>query len=370
MNRSENWAEVSVEELYQLVWEKPMQALAQEFGISDVGLAKVCKRHSIPRPERGYWAKLYSGRKMKKPSLPKSAKRNEIIRIVKTEKIELPIDPKQPVSKIIVHDTLRNPHPLIEMAQKNMTFNQHDDGRSCSPKNMHCLSIRATKQTFPRALRIMDAVIKTLEEAGLIVKLNSQGATRIVAEDMEIGLLIREPLKMIKTPLDPDKDRFEIGFGHQYRAVNQLSGKLYLELEDGARGGVRSCWRDTDKRRLEDSIVGFIESVQKHAVAKRQWLLELEAWRRECRERERLHFEESQRESELKEQLAAFTYCETLRNYANRLRKGIAEASGKDPEGKAAEWIAWIERRADRHDAVAAFVSKHTVSEQTDDGEE
>ena len=58
MNKGEHWTEISVEELYQLVWEQPIHALAKEFGLSDVGLAKVCKRHNIPRPERGHWATL------------------------------------------------------------------------------------------------------------------------------------------------------------------------------------------------------------------------------------------------------------------------------------------------------------------------
>lgn len=40
-------------ELYDLVWSKPMRDLAAELGISDVGLAKVCDRHRVPKPERG-----------------------------------------------------------------------------------------------------------------------------------------------------------------------------------------------------------------------------------------------------------------------------------------------------------------------------
>jgi len=28
-----------------------------EMGISDIGLAKICKRHNIPRPGLGYWGK-------------------------------------------------------------------------------------------------------------------------------------------------------------------------------------------------------------------------------------------------------------------------------------------------------------------------
>jgi hypothetical protein len=44
-------------ELYRLVWQEPMIQLAKSFAISDVGLAKICRKHDIPRPPRGYWAK-------------------------------------------------------------------------------------------------------------------------------------------------------------------------------------------------------------------------------------------------------------------------------------------------------------------------
>lgn len=40
-------------ELYKLVWSKPMTKLGAELGISDVGLAKACRRHAIPVPPRG-----------------------------------------------------------------------------------------------------------------------------------------------------------------------------------------------------------------------------------------------------------------------------------------------------------------------------
>lgn len=36
-------------ELYELVWQQPMARLAQTFAISDVGLAKICRKHDIPR---------------------------------------------------------------------------------------------------------------------------------------------------------------------------------------------------------------------------------------------------------------------------------------------------------------------------------
>lgn len=57
-------------ELYARVWSTPMTQLAAELGISDVGLAKACRRHAVPAPPRGYWAKLRAGQKPAQIPLP------------------------------------------------------------------------------------------------------------------------------------------------------------------------------------------------------------------------------------------------------------------------------------------------------------
>jgi hypothetical protein len=36
-------------DLYERVWTTPLGTLPREFGLSDVGLAKLCRRHDIPR---------------------------------------------------------------------------------------------------------------------------------------------------------------------------------------------------------------------------------------------------------------------------------------------------------------------------------
>ena len=43
---------MSRQELYKKVWSTPVVKLAKQFGLSDVGLAKICKRHNVPRPPR------------------------------------------------------------------------------------------------------------------------------------------------------------------------------------------------------------------------------------------------------------------------------------------------------------------------------
>lgn len=65
-------------ELYALVWEKPVIRLAKELGVSDVGLAKACRRHDIPIPPRGHWTKLQFGKSSPKTALPPQDQDNEV----------------------------------------------------------------------------------------------------------------------------------------------------------------------------------------------------------------------------------------------------------------------------------------------------
>jgi hypothetical protein len=62
------------EEIYEAIWAEPIQHVAKRYNLSDVGLAKVCRKLNIPRPGRGYWAKKAAGKTMpRRPPLPKLA---------------------------------------------------------------------------------------------------------------------------------------------------------------------------------------------------------------------------------------------------------------------------------------------------------
>lgn len=61
---------LSREELFVLIWERPATEVAKELGISDVALGKLCRRLQVPKPPRGYWARVASGRTPRRPALP------------------------------------------------------------------------------------------------------------------------------------------------------------------------------------------------------------------------------------------------------------------------------------------------------------
>ena len=59
------------EKLYEEVWKEPVLVVANRYGVSNVALAKACRKLAVPLPPRGYWARVRAGRKAPpRPPLP------------------------------------------------------------------------------------------------------------------------------------------------------------------------------------------------------------------------------------------------------------------------------------------------------------
>lgn len=61
---------LSREQLYELVWKEPMLRVGERLGLSSSYMARVCTELRVPRPPRGYWAKLEFGKAPPQPTLP------------------------------------------------------------------------------------------------------------------------------------------------------------------------------------------------------------------------------------------------------------------------------------------------------------
>jgi len=57
--------------LYEEVWKEPVLVVAKRYRVSDVALAKACRKLGVPLPQRGYWARIRAGGKVPpRPPLP------------------------------------------------------------------------------------------------------------------------------------------------------------------------------------------------------------------------------------------------------------------------------------------------------------
>ncbi|WP_421416785.1 hypothetical protein [Agrobacterium tumefaciens] len=61
--------DLSREELFALVWERPTSEIANELGISDVAVAMLCEKLQVPKPPRGYWARVVAAQAPRRPAL-------------------------------------------------------------------------------------------------------------------------------------------------------------------------------------------------------------------------------------------------------------------------------------------------------------
>ena len=87
------YKEFTRKELYDLAWSTPMTKLAKQFGLSDVGLRKICAKHRIPTPPLGYWAKLQFGKQVKQIPLPATARNERDKVLVSVSAVrEMPVD--------------------------------------------------------------------------------------------------------------------------------------------------------------------------------------------------------------------------------------------------------------------------------------
>jgi len=61
---------ISRGQLFEQIWARPLSTVAEDWGLSRNGLAKICDRLLIPYPGRGYWSKQGSPRGGARPLLP------------------------------------------------------------------------------------------------------------------------------------------------------------------------------------------------------------------------------------------------------------------------------------------------------------
>jgi hypothetical protein len=61
---------IARDDLYERVWAKPINHLAEEFGVSHYHLARICEALNVPRPPAGYWQKKAVGKEAPRPGLP------------------------------------------------------------------------------------------------------------------------------------------------------------------------------------------------------------------------------------------------------------------------------------------------------------
>ena len=219
------------EKLYEAVWSTPMSRLAQRYGISDVGLAKVCKKLRIPVPGRGYWQKKKSGKRVRCKSLPPLTEGQENVAMIgrttkptSNDEEQVHIDSeKLSENSIAVEDTLREVHPLIAKTQEGLANTKVDRSGLLAGRDHGCLDIKVGKDSLDRTFRIMDALLKALNRRGYTVSVDEEKRTTkttVLGETVVFSL--EEILDRSERPLTPAQEKDKIRNPWRYRLSKTL----------------------------------------------------------------------------------------------------------------------------------------------------
>jgi hypothetical protein len=162
---------VSRENLYEEVWAKPMTEVARRYGTFSTLLARICTRLNVPRPPRGYWAKLKVGRAPRKPPLPEARPGDELewIRGSERRRYAVPLPPATlPATprRIRASAVRATQHPLLAGAQQCFEQARVMEDGYLRPGQKAMVDIFVSRDVLPRALEVANELFLLLERRG------------------------------------------------------------------------------------------------------------------------------------------------------------------------------------------------------------
>ena len=365
------------EALYKMVWAEPVSKLAREYGLSDRGLGKICKRLEIPVPGRGYWQMKKKGLKIPIPPLRPTKKSYATGAYIHTkskpctdgeqdhETCDLITAEKLPENKIMVPSSLDSPHSLIAMTSKSLMGAKIDDRGLKQPRARGCLDVHVGPNSIDRAMLIMDTLVKALETRGFDISVAKEPpfSTSVSVMDEIIPFALNEDLNRTEKKLTAaqmkEKEKHPWMYSRQEYEYSP-NGILSLRIKSDDPLNTRKKWCDGRRQRLEDCLNSFVGGIIKTAIAMKHLRVERERKEREWQEerqrreeREKIRQEEEEKMKVLDREGESWHRSQKIRSYIEAVKKwGIQKYGEIKPDGKLQQWLTWATRQADRLDPL------------------
>jgi len=363
--------------LYELVWSKPVEQVATEFGLSGRGLGKLCERNGVPVPPRGYWARKAAGQKVVRPrliDLGGSASEHRIPLAARpilrpdaaAEPTKEPFDPyaemwRQQVAAI---GELAPPAKLSSRPHRLVVgwLEQNRRDRQAPKSGLGRLSPIAWEGPLERRkLRILDVTMKTFEAMGLTVEHDPRRGTGVFVKMGydEVEFRIYEPIRTTRRRLTSEEKAEHWNRDAQWRQEREATGALALKIVTSLPRGVAGEIRDGEKQ-IEYRIAEFVAAivVTLAFVKDNRELYEVEQ-RRRREAQERAHRIERERQAELarkatlRAQAASWREAALLREYVAAARAAAATGKHVVPAAEFDRWAAWALAHADEIDPIS-----------------
>lgn len=338
-------------QLYEQIWAVPAAQLALHYGLSDVGLAKACKRYRIPRPPRGYWARLRAGKPVKRTPLP--AVKDPGLETVYMKGWAMP--QKAVEAAITTQRSVEPPagdgaatlHPLALAARDQLRSADPDHDGLVNTDHTSALKIRVSPACIDRAIAAFNTFIDRWQSRGGDVAVKAEanggeGATAVAVGSDALQLRLDEHLDEAKPLTDPTR----------------RTGMLCFWINGDPTRELRRRWSDTKTQRLERLINPMIETLLHALEVKR-----LEREDRDCEQRQLQRVQalrqartsarnnEFYRRQDFMDRVNRWHEARRIREYLAAVQADVEAGRLRISDaGAFRDWLAWCHEHADTID--------------------
>ena len=403
---------LSREDLYELAWSKPINQLAKDFGISDVALAKRCRRLRIPLPGRGYWARLVAGQTPYRPKLPKREPQwydksaltvapsagAYAAAILSSEETLKSADPESVPARIasLVISPTTSMLEALPAVKRTALWEKHPQRAELKfergERTGVVFDLEVTPPALDRALLLADTLLRASSALGWLFDVpelppekqgtpglkteanSAQGDSkeapkrdcgRLLVEGEAVALRIEERFR--EEPVEPTaaqlaREKREYGY-HAPRKVSVATGALrVVRLDTYRKYGApdRRSWYDRPGRRVEEQMPEILLGIHELALSIKERREKDERAARQRAELARRHQEEEAIRdanqkliTQLEADTGAWYRARYLRRYIRAARRTLgADSLPADFRGQAIDYLDWAERYVDQLDPL------------------
>lgn len=293
------------ESLYEQVWITPMVKLSKEYGLSDVGLAKICRKHNIPRPPRGYWNKLAAGQKLKRDPLPEGDNVNISIDIdvnkARKKEIEEAVQVKRKGLAQVAPALAKaeeKTHPLAQRFLKMLPNARVDEDGLSEMSRVDLPKVKVSVACGERLAFFLSQVFQAVQELRIELGRDIETGEMLLKRDgFDVALFVEELLeRKEREPTEEEKRKPSWEWDlHTWVPT----GKIKVHLQSSHWFSGRKSWKEGKRK----TIINFIPDVVQRIDEVLTQMAEerLEKIRREKeREEERRRYYEQERIQEHK----------------------------------------------------------------------
>lgn len=369
-----------------------MTKLTKEFGLSDVALHKICRKHDVPTPPLGYWAKKAHGKPVTNTPLPIKPGADGRYHIIIHEGAGSVESEAAADARARVHDAISNQtedvvgqpkDPILQRSIVRLSKAKADKSGLVRVEGKNVITVAVRPESASRAQQILELLVSSAQAAGISLAEGDQGVVWN-AEGEEVSCDLAEVADRVEhvpteaelkavAKWEAEREAYRKRTGYNYhwgqpyipKWEERYQGRLAIRLEEVRIRTENEYWgppirgkfADAKNRDVIKSIPKIVSSIAAIAVAKRE--------NREADERRRLAREEAEhrraeaerraelerkRNATLEKLLTAHEEAIRLEGYLQSLEQAIGDRHA--PE-KVTRLIDWVRAKLERLQAAA-----------------